>query len=94
MDTVGAENSCRENDVNTNMFQNKSQLPKTKVGVKLLEKSSHLIHLFIVLFSFKGYEKKNCQAIKRKTAYQYSIISSMLKTRKKYRTNIVSCQLN
>uniref|UniRef100_A0A8B9D9V7 Protein aurora borealis n=1 Tax=Anser cygnoides TaxID=8845 RepID=A0A8B9D9V7_ANSCY len=30
MDTVGAENSCRENDVNTNIFQNKSQLPKTK----------------------------------------------------------------
>ncbi|NXB73276.1 BORA protein, partial [Donacobius atricapilla] len=25
MDTVGAENSCRENDVNTVMFQNKSQ---------------------------------------------------------------------
>ncbi|NXE84220.1 BORA protein, partial [Cochlearius cochlearius] len=25
MDTAGAENSCRENDVNTNMFQNKSQ---------------------------------------------------------------------
>lgn len=38
MDTVGAENSCRENDVNTNIFQNKSQLPKTKVGVKLLKK--------------------------------------------------------
>ncbi|KFQ38606.1 Protein aurora borealis, partial [Mesitornis unicolor] len=25
MDTVGAENSCRENDVNTNVFQNRSQ---------------------------------------------------------------------
>ncbi|KFQ36257.1 Protein aurora borealis, partial [Merops nubicus] len=25
MDTAGAENSCRENDVNTNVFQNKSQ---------------------------------------------------------------------
>lgn len=34
MDTAGAENSCRENDVNTNVFQNKSHL-RTKVGVKL-----------------------------------------------------------
>lgn len=68
MDTVGAENSCRENDVNTNMFQNKSQLPKTKVGVKLLEKSSHLIHLFIILLSFKGgYEEK------KKTVRQLSV---------------------
>ncbi|KAF4790675.1 bora, aurora kinase A activator [Turdus rufiventris] len=32
MDTVGAENSCRENDVNTVMFQNKSQLLRTKVS--------------------------------------------------------------
>lgn len=50
MDTVGAENSCRENDVNTNIFQNKSQLPKTKVGVKLLKKvfpSNSSVHCFI-----------------------------------------------
>lgn len=33
MDTVGAENSCRENDVNTVMLQNKSQLLRTKVGI-------------------------------------------------------------
>lgn len=33
MDTAGAENSCRENDVNTIVFQNKSQLLRTKVGV-------------------------------------------------------------
>ncbi|OWK60578.1 Protein aurora borealis, partial [Lonchura striata] len=30
MDTAGAENSCRENDVNTIVFQNKSQLLRTK----------------------------------------------------------------
>ncbi|KAJ7414075.1 Protein aurora borealis [Pitangus sulphuratus] len=30
MDTVGAENSCRENDVNALVFQNKSQLLRTK----------------------------------------------------------------
>lgn len=35
MDTAAAQNSCRENDVNINMFQNKSQLLRTKVGVKL-----------------------------------------------------------
>lgn len=33
MDTVGAENSCRENDVNSVTFQNKSQLLRTKVGI-------------------------------------------------------------
>lgn len=35
MDTAGAETNCRESDVNTNVFQNKSQLLRTKVGVKL-----------------------------------------------------------
>ncbi|OXB79847.1 UNVERIFIED_CONTAM: hypothetical protein H355_004808, partial [Colinus virginianus] len=39
MDTAGAENSCRENDVNVNALQTTSQLPKTKVGVHLSYRS-------------------------------------------------------
>ncbi|KAM4684273.1 protein aurora borealis [Amazona ochrocephala] len=35
MDTAGGQNSCRENDASTNVFQNKSQLLRTKVGIKL-----------------------------------------------------------
>ncbi|PKU38570.1 protein aurora borealis [Limosa lapponica baueri] len=31
MDTAGAETNCRENDMNTNVFQSKSQLLRTKV---------------------------------------------------------------
>uniref|UniRef100_A0A8C3CS89 Protein aurora borealis n=1 Tax=Cairina moschata TaxID=8855 RepID=A0A8C3CS89_CAIMO len=52
MDTVGAENSCRENDVNTNIFQNKSQLPKTKECV-LSHKDSQLLRA-------KSPEKQSC----------------------------------
>ncbi|XP_027328733.2 protein aurora borealis [Anas platyrhynchos] len=52
MDTVGAENSCRENDVNTNIFQNKSQLPKTK-ECALSHKDSQLLRA-------KSPEKQSC----------------------------------
>ncbi|KAM9205825.1 protein aurora borealis [Mergus octosetaceus] len=52
MDTVGAENSCRENDVNTNIFQNKSQLSKTKECV-LSHKDSQLLRA-------KSPEKQSC----------------------------------
>ncbi|XP_005233517.2 protein aurora borealis isoform X1 [Falco peregrinus] len=42
MDTAGAENSCRENDVNTNVFQNKSQLLRTKECSILNQKDNQL----------------------------------------------------
>lgn len=55
MDTAGAENSCRENDVNTNTLQTKSQLPKTKVGIRLSYRSDflHVMHPFLTLL-FQG----------------------------------------
>ncbi|XP_068251571.1 protein aurora borealis isoform X2 [Nyctibius grandis] len=43
MDTAGAENSCRENDVNTNVFQNKSQLLRTKECSILNHKDNQLL---------------------------------------------------
>ncbi|KAM4788724.1 protein aurora borealis isoform 2-T2 [Cyanocitta cristata] len=42
MDTAGAENSCRENDVNTVVFQNKSQLLRTKECSALSHKDNQL----------------------------------------------------
>ncbi|XP_072706198.1 protein aurora borealis isoform X2 [Ciconia boyciana] len=53
MDTAGAENSCRENDVNTNMFQNKSQLLRTKECSVLNHKDNQLLRA-------KSPEKQSC----------------------------------
>ncbi|XP_075383341.1 protein aurora borealis isoform X2 [Mycteria americana] len=53
MDTAGAENSCRENDVNTNMFQNKSQLLRTKECSVLNHKDNQLVRA-------KSPEKQSC----------------------------------
>ncbi|KAM7065344.1 protein aurora borealis isoform 2-T2 [Acridotheres tristis] len=53
MDTVGAENSCRENDVNTVMFQNKSQLLRTKECSVLSHKDNQLLRT-------KSPEKQSC----------------------------------
>ncbi|XP_032843502.2 protein aurora borealis isoform X2 [Tyto alba] len=53
MDTAGAENSCRENDVNTNVFQNKSQLLRTKEGSVLNHKDNQLLKA-------KSPEKQSC----------------------------------
>ncbi|XP_064030204.1 protein aurora borealis-like [Pogoniulus pusillus] len=43
MDTAVAENSCKENDVNTNVFQSKSQLLKTKECCVLNHKDNQLL---------------------------------------------------
>ncbi|XP_032534294.1 protein aurora borealis isoform X7 [Chiroxiphia lanceolata] len=43
MDTAGAENSCRENDVNTVVFQNKSQMLRTKECSVLSHKDNQLL---------------------------------------------------
>ncbi|KAM6290671.1 protein aurora borealis isoform 2-T4 [Porphyrio hochstetteri] len=53
MDTVGAENSCRENDVNTNVFQNKSQLLRSKECSGLNHKDNQLLRA-------KSPEKQSC----------------------------------
>ncbi|XP_074757275.1 protein aurora borealis [Athene noctua] len=53
MDTVGAENSCRENDVNTNVLQNKSQLLRTKECSLLNHKDNQLLRA-------KSPEKQSC----------------------------------
>ncbi|XP_030333391.1 protein aurora borealis isoform X2 [Strigops habroptila] len=53
MDTAGAQNSCRENDVNTNMFQNKSQLLRTKEFSVLNHKDNQLLRA-------KSPEKQSC----------------------------------
>ncbi|XP_075597811.1 protein aurora borealis isoform X3 [Balearica regulorum gibbericeps] len=53
MDTAGAENSCRENDVNTNVFQNKSQLLRTKECSALNHKDNQLLRA-------KSPEKQSC----------------------------------
>ncbi|XP_074671641.1 protein aurora borealis isoform X3 [Strix aluco] len=53
MDTVGAENSCRENDVNTNVLQNKSQLLRTKECSILNHKDNQLLRA-------KSPEKQSC----------------------------------
>ncbi|XP_035748271.1 protein aurora borealis isoform X2 [Egretta garzetta] len=53
MDTAGAENSCRENDVNPNVFQNKSQLLRTKECSVLSHKDSQLLRT-------KSPEKQSC----------------------------------
>ncbi|XP_049671568.1 protein aurora borealis isoform X2 [Accipiter gentilis] len=52
MDTAGAENSCRENDVNTNVFQNKSHL-RTKECTVLNHKDNQLLRA-------KSPEKQSC----------------------------------
>ncbi|XP_026712834.1 protein aurora borealis isoform X1 [Athene cunicularia] len=62
MDTVGAENSCRENDVNTNVLQNKSQLLRTKECSVLNHKDNQLLRA-------KSPEKQSCfQKAKTHTA--------------------------
>ncbi|KAM9652857.1 protein aurora borealis isoform 4-T4 [Morphnus guianensis] len=53
MDTAGAENSCRENDVNTNVFQNKSHLLRTKECTVLNHKDNQLLRA-------KSPEKQSC----------------------------------
>ncbi|XP_037983304.1 protein aurora borealis isoform X2 [Motacilla alba alba] len=53
MDTAGAENSCRENDVNTIVFQNKSQLLRTKECSVLSHKDNQLLRT-------KSPEKQSC----------------------------------
>ncbi|XP_072202634.1 protein aurora borealis isoform X2 [Excalfactoria chinensis] len=53
MDAAGAENSCRENDVNTNALQTKSQLPKTKECSVLNHKDNQLL-------GAKSPEKQSC----------------------------------
>uniref|UniRef100_A0A6G1RVE7 Protein aurora borealis n=1 Tax=Hypotaenidia okinawae TaxID=2861861 RepID=A0A6G1RVE7_9GRUI len=53
MDTAGAENSCRENDVNTNVFQNKSQLLRAKECSGLNHKDNQLLRA-------KSPEKQSC----------------------------------
>ncbi|XP_025976620.1 protein aurora borealis isoform X2 [Dromaius novaehollandiae] len=53
MDTAGAENSCRENDVNTHVFQNKSQLLRTKECSVLNHKDNQLLRA-------KSPEKQSC----------------------------------
>uniref|UniRef100_A0A8B9MHQ5 Protein aurora borealis n=1 Tax=Accipiter nisus TaxID=211598 RepID=A0A8B9MHQ5_9AVES len=52
IDTAGAENSCRENDVNTNVFQNKSHL-RTKECTVLNHKDNQLLRA-------KSPEKQSC----------------------------------
>ncbi|XP_062432097.1 protein aurora borealis isoform X2 [Rhea pennata] len=53
MDTAGTENSCRENDVNTHVFQNKSQLLRTKECSVLNNKDNQLLRS-------KSPEKQSC----------------------------------
>uniref|UniRef100_A0A8D2MKA7 Protein aurora borealis n=1 Tax=Zonotrichia albicollis TaxID=44394 RepID=A0A8D2MKA7_ZONAL len=53
MDTAGAENSCKENDVNTIVFQNKSQLLRTKECSVLSHKDNQLLRT-------KSPEKQSC----------------------------------
>ncbi|XP_023785716.1 protein aurora borealis [Cyanistes caeruleus] len=53
MDTAEAENSCKENDVNTVMFQNKSQLLRTKECSVLSHKDNQLLRT-------KSPEKQSC----------------------------------
>uniref|UniRef100_A0A8B9NZQ3 Protein aurora borealis n=1 Tax=Apteryx owenii TaxID=8824 RepID=A0A8B9NZQ3_APTOW len=53
MDTAGAENSCRETDVNTHVFQNKSQLLRTKECSVLNHKDNQLLRA-------KSPEKQSC----------------------------------
>ncbi|XP_068785767.1 protein aurora borealis isoform X2 [Struthio camelus] len=53
MDTAGAENSCRENDVNIHAFQNKSQLLRTKECTVLNHKDNQLLRA-------KSPEKQSC----------------------------------
>ncbi|XP_030324265.1 protein aurora borealis [Calypte anna] len=53
MDTAGTENSCREIDVNTNVFQNKSQLLRTKECSVLNHKDNQLLRA-------KSPEKQSC----------------------------------
>ncbi|XP_069736556.1 protein aurora borealis isoform X1 [Phaenicophaeus curvirostris] len=53
MDAVGTENSCRENDVNTNMLQNKSQLLRTKESSILNHKDNQLLRT-------RSPEKQSC----------------------------------
>nr|XP_013806810.1 PREDICTED: protein aurora borealis isoform X1 [Apteryx mantelli mantelli] len=53
MDTAGAENSCRETDVNTHVFQNKSQLLRTKECSVLKHKDNQLLRA-------KSPEKQSC----------------------------------
>ncbi|XP_074420462.1 protein aurora borealis isoform X2 [Larus michahellis] len=53
MDTAGAETNCRENDVNTNVFQNKSQLLRTKECSVLNHKDNQLLRA-------KSPEKQSC----------------------------------
>ncbi|KAM9567187.1 protein aurora borealis isoform 1-T1 [Guaruba guarouba] len=53
MDTAGAQNSCRENDVNTNVFQNKSQLLRTKEVSVSNHKDNQLLRA-------KSPEKQSC----------------------------------
>ncbi|XP_068008509.1 protein aurora borealis isoform X2 [Melanerpes formicivorus] len=53
VDAAGAENSCRENDVNTNVFQIKSQLLKTKEYCVLNHKDNQLLRA-------KSPEKQTC----------------------------------
>ncbi|XP_074944373.1 protein aurora borealis isoform X3 [Phalacrocorax aristotelis] len=53
MDTAGTENSCRENDANTNVFQNKPQLLRTQEYSVLNHKENQLLRA-------KSPEKQSC----------------------------------
>uniref|UniRef100_A0A8B9GB36 Protein aurora borealis n=1 Tax=Amazona collaria TaxID=241587 RepID=A0A8B9GB36_9PSIT len=53
MDTAGGQNSCRENDVSTNVFQNKSQLLRTKEVSVSNHKDNQLLRA-------KSPEKQSC----------------------------------